>query len=196
MPTTIREAKRALRERLRANRSALDAHALAVAARALRDSVLELPGVDSAGAVAAYVSVGDEPGTGPLIEELSERGIDILLPVLQPDFDLDWAPYRGPSALVKASRGLLEPAGPTAGPESVLEVDAVILPALAVDRRGTRLGQGGGCYDRVLARLGGSKPAYVLLHDGELLDMPIPREPHDVPVDTVVTPSGVHRMRG
>lgn len=195
MPTSIREAKRALRQRIKANRAALDARDLALAARAIRDTLLELPEITSAQRVAAYVAVGNEPGTGPLVEELSERGVEVILPVVQPDFDLDWGIYQGPSSLASAPRGLLEPTGATIGPDAVTEVDVVIVPGMAVDRRGTRLGKGAGCYDRVLARLGGQTPAFLVLHDGEVLDMPIPREPHDVPVDTAVTPSGLHRLR-
>ncbi|NED94645.1 5-formyltetrahydrofolate cyclo-ligase [Phytoactinopolyspora alkaliphila] len=190
----MRESKRALRERILANRATLDARALATDALSLRDSLLEIPEFARATRVAAYVSVGTEPGTGPLIEQLSENGVEILLPVVLPDFDLDWAVYRGPDSLTRAPRGLLEPSGPTAGPGAVADVDAVIVPALAVDRHGTRLGKGAGCYDRVLARLAGRIPAFVLLHDGEILDIPIPREPHDIAVDTVITPSGRHHL--
>lgn len=194
MATSIREAKQALRERIAARRSTLDAHDLAVGARALRDALLQLPEVASASRLAAYVAVGDEPGTGPLIEEMSERGVEVLLPVVLPDFDLDWGVYRDPSSLSPAPKGLLEPTGATAGPDAVLDVDVVLVPGMAVDRQGTRLGKGGGCYDRVLARLAGRAPAFVLLHDGEVLDMPIPREPHDIPVDTAVTASGQHHL--
>nr|WP_281353578.1 5-formyltetrahydrofolate cyclo-ligase [Phytoactinopolyspora mesophila] len=183
-----------MRERLMANRSGLDARALAVGARALRDVVLDLPDVASAQRIAAYVSVGDEPGTGPLIEDLSEQGKEIILPILCPDFDLDWGTYRGPASLASAPRGLLEPTGVPAGVDAITEVDVVLLPGLAVDRHGTRLGKGAGCYDRVLARLAGQVPTYVLLHDGEVLDIPIPREPHDVPVENAVTPSGAHHL--
>ncbi|NEE01131.1 5-formyltetrahydrofolate cyclo-ligase [Phytoactinopolyspora halotolerans] len=190
----MREAKQALRERITANRSALNATALSVHARALRDVLVSVPEVVAAERVAAYVSVGDEPGTGPLIEELHDRGVHVLLPILLPDFDLDWAEYQGPASLAPARRGLLEPIAPRLGPEAVREADVVLVPAMAVDRRGTRLGKGGGCYDRVLSRLAGRAPAYVLLHDGEVLDMPIPHEPHDVRVNTVVTPSGIQHV--
>lgn len=190
MPASIREAKQALRERIATNRARLSAQQLAAAAHELRDALLDVPEIVTADRVAAYVAVGDEPGTGPLVEDLSERGTEILLPVVLPDLDLDWAVYEGPSSLAAAGRGLLEPTGPTLGPDAVEDVDAVIVPAMAVDRRGTRLGKGGGCYDRVLARLASRTLAVVLLHDGEILDMPIPKEPHDVPVASVITPSG------
>lgn len=156
---------------------------------------LELAELAGAGTVAAYVSVGREPSTRALLERLRGAGTRVLLPVLLPDNDLDWAVYEG-ADLVKAGRGLLEPAGPRLGPEAVTEADTVLLPGLAVDRRGMRLGRGGGSYDRVLARLerAGAHPAtVVLLHDGEVLDE-VPAEAHDRPVDAAVTPSEVWRF--
>ncbi|WP_238993015.1 5-formyltetrahydrofolate cyclo-ligase [Jiangella aurantiaca] len=198
MTTTVREAKRALRERILARRRDLDATALASAASRLRDVVLGLPEVAAASTVATYVSVGREPGTGPLVEALSDDGVDVLLPVLLPGGDVDWARYTGPQHLVPAARGLLEPDGERLGPAAVTAAPVLLVPGLAVDRRGHRLGRGGGSYDRVLARvLGSTTPVFtcVLLHDGEVLDIPVPREPHDVPVDAVATPSGVHRLR-
>lgn len=187
-------AKAALRQRIIENRRALDATGLAIAARALRDVVLGLPEMAGARSVATYVSVGSEPGTGPLLEALSERGIEVLLPVLLPHDDLDWAPYSGPDGLVPAARGMLEPVTEPIGPSSVTTVDAVLAPGLAVDRRGIRLGRGAGSFDRSLARIGRRVFTCVLLHDGEVLDMPVPREAHDVPVSAAATPSGIHRF--
>ncbi|MER5863723.1 5-formyltetrahydrofolate cyclo-ligase [Kitasatospora sp. NPDC002040] len=148
--------------------------------------------------VAAYVSVGGEPGTRPLLDALRADGVRVLLPVLLPDNDLDWAEYEGPDALAPAGRGLLEPTGPRLGPDAVCAAALVLLPGLAVDRRGIRLGRGGGSYDRVLARLTRRRAAPVLatlLYDTELLDT-VPAEPHDLPVHAAVTPSGVHRLNG
>ncbi|WP_239001074.1 5-formyltetrahydrofolate cyclo-ligase [Jiangella asiatica] len=195
MSTSVPDAKRALRSRILQGRAELDATALSSAALALRDVVLALPEVAAARRVAAYVSVGREPGTGPLIEALSDNDVDVLLPILLPDGELDWGLYRGPRALVAAARGLLEPDGVPLGPAAVLEAAVVLVPGLAVDRRGFRLGRGGGSYDRVLARRLGRGLSCVLLHDGEVLDMPVPRAPHDVPVDAVATPSAVRRLR-
>lgn len=188
--------KEALRERLLARRRSLSPRDLAEAAGALRDVVLAEPAVDQARTVAAYVSVGPEPGTGPLLEELEERGAEILLPVQRDDDDLDWARYTGPVGLVPATRGVLEPRARRLGPDAVRRAWVLLLPALAVDRRGYRLGRGAGCYDRVLARLTGTQVLTIaLLHDGELLDLPVPREPHDLPVQAVATPSGIIWLR-
>ncbi|WP_448315318.1 5-formyltetrahydrofolate cyclo-ligase, partial [Streptomyces sp. CO7] len=122
------------------------------AGRALAARALELPEVARARTVAAYVSVGSEPETRALLDALRARGVRVLLPVLREDDDLDWAEYRGADALVARPLGagrmtLLEPGGAPGGVEAVLAADVVLLPGLAVDRGGLRLGRGGGSYD-------------------------------------------------
>ncbi|RSS83991.1 5-formyltetrahydrofolate cyclo-ligase [Streptomyces sp. WAC05292] len=192
--------KALLRRSLLAARRALPAEALAGSARALSRSALGLPELAGARTVAAYVSIGSEPGTRDLLDALRAAGKRVLLPVLLPDNDLDWAVYEGPGSLAESVRpgfmALLEPVGPRLGPEAVTGADAVLLPGLAVDRRGMRLGRGGGSYDRVLARLerAGADPALVvLLYDDEVVAW-VPEEPHDHPVQAVATPSGVVRF--
>ncbi|GAA2683806.1 5-formyltetrahydrofolate cyclo-ligase [Streptomyces lunalinharesii] len=153
--------------------------------------------VEAAPTVAAYVSIGGEPDTGALLDALRAAGVRVLLPVLLPDNDLDWAVYEGPERLVPAAWGLREPDGPRLTPEAVTGADVVLLPGLAVDRTGLRLGRGGGSYDRVLARLersGRRTSLVVLLYDDEVVDA-VPAEPHDRRVHAAVTPSGVHRFR-
>jgi 5-formyltetrahydrofolate cyclo-ligase len=187
--------KSALRARLIERRRGLTAADLAADAVALRDVLLAdvLPGART---VAAYVSVGTEPGTAPLLAALEAAGVQTLLPLLRPDRDLDWARYTGPDGLAPAARGLLEPRARPLGVGAVLAASVLLLPALAVDRRGHRLGRGAGCYDRVLARVAGAGVDTVaLLHDGELLDLPLPVEPHDRPVHAVAAPSGFVRLR-
>ena len=189
-------SKRMLRESILAVRARLTARDAEATATVLAERALELPELAEARTVAAYVSVGREPGTRPLLEALRTRGVRVLLPVLLPDNDLDWGVYEGADRLVRAGRGLLEPDGPRAGPDAVTGVDAVLLPGLAVDGSGVRLGRGGGSYDRVLARLGaaGARPVLaVLLYDAELVGS-VPAEPHDLPVAAAVTPSEIHRF--
>ncbi len=193
--------KRKLRRAILSVRNGLPADDVRGTADALARHALELPELARARTVAAYVSVGGEPGTLALLDTLHARGVRVLLPVLLADDDLDWGVYEGADHLVRVRYGgrmtLLEPAGERLGPEAVTEADAVLLPGLAVDSRGVRLGRGGGSYDRVLARLerAGAGPALlVLLYDSEVVDR-VPREPHDRAVHAVVTPSGVRRFR-
>ncbi|MEU0387402.1 5-formyltetrahydrofolate cyclo-ligase [Streptomyces chartreusis] len=192
--------KRSLRRELLAVRNRLTADDLRETSAALAGRALELPELARAGTVAAYVSVGSEPGTLALLDALRARGVRVLLPVLLPDNDLDWGVYEGAGSLARVQHGgrmaLFEPAGERLGPDAVTTADAVLLPGLAVDTRGMRLGRGGGSYDRVLARLerAGVRPALVvLLYDAEVVEH-VPAEPHDRPVRAVVTPSGVRRF--
>lgn len=191
-------AKSSLRRELLAARALLTKENALRAAAVLADTALHLPELADARMVAAYVSVGREPGTRALLEALRGRGVRVLLPVLLADNDLDWAVYEGPDHLVPAGRRLLEPDGPPLGPTAVLDADTVLLPGLAVDGAGMRLGRGGGSYDRVLARLtaAGAHPSLVvLLYDDEVVAR-VPSEPHDHPVDAVVTPAGARRFVG
>ncbi|MGW1715103.1 5-formyltetrahydrofolate cyclo-ligase [Streptomyces sp. NPDC002156] len=193
--------KRMLRRDFLAVRSRLTAADVQEAATALAARALGLPELARARTVAAYVAVGTEPGTRTLLDALHARGVRVLLPVLLPDNDLDWGTYNGEGSLEEVRHGgrmaLLEPSGDRLGADAVTTADAVLLPGLAVDDRGMRLGRGGGSYDRVLARLerSGADPALVvLLYDSEVVPR-VPAEPHDRPVHAVVTPSGVRRFR-
>ena len=191
---SLRQAKAALRRRLAAARSRLTDAERAAAGRRLRDTVLDLPEAQMAGTVAAYYSVGTEPDTRGLVYALWKRGSYVLLPLLLPGGDLDWASYEGPDSLAAGPRGLLEPAEPPRGVAAVSSADLVIVPALAVDRRGYRLGRGGGSYDRALARVGAPVPTIALLYDGELLDE-VPAGSHDAPVRLAARPGeGITRL--
>jgi 5-formyltetrahydrofolate cyclo-ligase len=185
--------KLALRDQLVTGRGRRPLLEVAEAARAIAEHLVAAPEVRRAATVAAYVSVGTEPGTGPLLDALAASGRRVLLPLLLPDNDLDWAVYDGPEALRRAGRGLLEPIGRALGSEAVATADVVLTPGLAVDRNGMRIGRGGGSYDRALGRVPVGTFICTLLYDGELLDV-VPAAPHDRRVTAVVTPSGITRL--
>jgi len=149
--------------------------------------VLDMPQVTSAGTIAAYYSVGTEPDTRGLVFALWKRGSYVVLPVLLPDGDLDWASYEGPESLAPGPRGVLQPVEPVRGIGTVARADVVLVPALAVDVHGRRLGRGGGSYDRALARVGPQVPTIALLYDSELLPS-VPAEEHDQSVRAVARP--------
>jgi 5-formyltetrahydrofolate cyclo-ligase len=179
--------KGTLRRRQVAARTAMPDSIRNESGRLIRDHVLEMPQVTSAGTIAAYYSVGTEPDTRGLIFALWKRGSYVVLPVLLPDGDLDWASYEGPGSLAPGPRGVLQPVEPVRGTGTVARADVVLVPALAVDVRGRRLGRGGGSYDRALARVGPQVPTIALLYDSELLPS-VPAEEHDQAVRAVARP--------
>ncbi len=181
--------KTSLRDQLVTTRSRRSVLEQAEAARDLATHLLAAPEVRRAASVAAYVGVGREPLTGPLLDRLLAAGKRVIVPVLMPDGDLDWGTYQGPESVVGAPRGLLEPVGPRLGPDAIATPDAVLVPALAVDRAGMRLGRGGGSYDRTLGRVPVGTFVCAVLFDGELLDA-VPFDAHDRRVTAVVTPGG------
>jgi 5-formyltetrahydrofolate cyclo-ligase len=183
----VRLRKAELRAQVLARRSALPADQRAAAGTLIRDAVLAEPQMQMAGTIAAYYSIGAEPGTQGLVFALYKRGSYVLLPVLRPDGDLDWASYEGPDSMVPGPRGLLEPGEPPRGVDAVARADAVLVPALAVDGAGRRLGRGGGSYDRALARVGPLVPLIALVYDDELVEH-VPAESHDIPVRATVSP--------
>jgi 5-formyltetrahydrofolate cyclo-ligase len=192
---TLRSRKIALRRQLVANRNKSNRPVRNATTGPLRDAVLSLPEIQMAGTVAAYMSVGTEPDTGGLVYALWKRGTYVLLPLLRADHDLDWASYEGPDSLRPGPHGLLEPTEPPRGVTAVTSADLVIVPALAVDRGGMRLGRGGGSYDRALARVGAAVPTIALIYDDELLEE-VPAGPLDQPVRMVAQPGeGITRLR-
>ncbi|KAA1419702.1 5-formyltetrahydrofolate cyclo-ligase [Nocardioides humilatus] len=186
-------AKLALRDQVLASRKRRPLTEVGEAAREIAAHLLADHEVRRAATVACYVSVGTEPGTTELLDLLVAEGKRVVLPVLLPDNDLDWAVYHGPTSLAPAGRGLLEPMSPRLGPDAVATADVVLLPGLAVSTSGRRLGRGGGSYDRALGRVPVGTFTCVLLYADEV-DRDVPTEPHDRPVTAAATPDGITRF--
>lgn len=175
----VRSALRARRRELAAPRdSAADARALADLVEHL---VADL-GLRAGAVVTSYAAVPGEPPTAEVNARMTAHGIHVLLPVTEPDLDLDWHDAQDASA---ARLGKL----------AIGRADLVLAPGLAVDSLRTRMGQGGGCYDKALPRRRPGVPVVVLLHPGELSAEPLPRDEHDVLVDHVLTAEGLHDLR-
>jgi 5-formyltetrahydrofolate cyclo-ligase len=189
----MRLAKLALRDQLLTARGRRPLVEIGADARRIAAHLLTLPEVRRAATVAAYVSMGTEPGTSALLDGLRDAGKRVLLPVLRADNDLDWAVFEGPDSLVPAARGLLEPDGALLGSLAVATADVVLVPGLAVARSGLRLGRGGGSYDRALARVPVGTFTCVLLYDVEV-GVEVPAEAHDRPVAAAASPAGVTRL--
>jgi 5-formyltetrahydrofolate cyclo-ligase len=191
-----------LRAQLLTARRSLTSADRAAAAAQLQDQTLAHVRRTAPEVIAAYVPSSSEPGGPDLPDVLRDAlppGGRLLLPVLLPDNDLDWAEYTG--TLTTGRRGLREPPGPRLGVNAIRSADLILVPALAVDRDGLRLGRGGGSYDRALSRLPTPNPqtpphrlspgpqVVALLHDHEAVDT-VPAEPHDRPVHGILTPAG------
>jgi 5-formyltetrahydrofolate cyclo-ligase len=183
-------AKTALRDQVLIARRRRPLGDNAAAARDLAIHALEWEAVRRSATVAAYVSVGSEPGTGLLLDALRDAGKRVILPVLLPDNDLDWGVYEGPDRMVKAVRGLFEPAGARLGVDAIRAADLVLVPGLAASPGGDRLGRGGGSYDRALARVLPGIPVAVVLHPDEV-GLSVPTDAHDVRVGFALTSAGV-----
>lgn len=191
----LRSRKAAMRRRVCGGRARMSDPDRVAAGQALRDAVLSLPQTQMAGTIAAYMSVGTEPRTRSLVYALWKRGAYILLPQLLADYDLDWASYEGPDSLAAGPRGLLQPTEAPRGVNAITSADLIVVPALAVDPAGQRLGRGGGSYDRALARVGPAIPTVALIYDDELVEE-VPAGSHDQPVNMVARPGhGVTRLR-
>ncbi|MBV8180007.1 MAG: 5-formyltetrahydrofolate cyclo-ligase [Mycobacterium sp.] len=181
--------KAALRERLLASRRSVADDVRAGEARSLADHLDAT--VSSGGTVCAYVPVGAEPGSIEMLDVLLRRSGRVLLPVARTaagdsPVALQWGEYR-PGQLVAARFGLLEPAEPWLPATTVAEASVVLVPALAVDRMGVRLGRGLGFYDRTLVHRDPRARLIAVIRDQELLDE-LPHEPHDVPMTHALTP--------
>jgi 5-formyltetrahydrofolate cyclo-ligase len=195
-PAVVRE-KQTLRRRLRAERRTLapqrdrsaDADAIAAAASALLDTLPlfspspgatgEHPAYGGQPCVAIYRSLPTEPPTEALAQMLHARGVPVIVPQMLEDRDLDWHELRADGS-----------EGPTLGPDAIGAALVILTPAMAVDHSGTRLGQGGGSYDRALARRRPDAVLVAIVNDEEYAAWPLPFDTHDVRVRAVITPGG------
>ncbi|MCM6775178.1 5-formyltetrahydrofolate cyclo-ligase [Nocardia sp. CDC159] len=187
--------KRQWRTELLARRAAVppevreaEAAALATAAAALATAAAALA-ADRPQWVAAYVPVGGEPGSIAMLDALRDGGARVLLPVTGPPGPLDWAEYLGPESLHTARWGLLEPSGPRMPCTAIESARIVLVPALAVDLRGVRLGRGAGYYDRTLPAARPDARLIAVVRDDELVPR-LPEEPHDRRMGWALTPGG------
>lgn len=185
-PGTTAVAKDELREGLLFRRRARSTAKRATAADAVATALVN--GLRGVRTLAAFVPDPSEPGAGRLPDAYAELGARVLLPVIPSEGRiLDWAIYTG--ELERGRFGLSHPVGPRLGSTAIAEADAVVVPALAVDRSGIRLGRGGGYYDRALVHARPDAVLVTVVFDDERVDE-LPREDHDRPVTAVVTPSG------
>lgn len=146
--------------------------------------------------VALFHPLPGEPPVMALALALRDRGADLLFPVHAAGPELDWVIWDGREFAPSRGRGFgAEPRGIRLGPGALATAALVLTPALAVDLSGTRLGHGGGYYDRALAQVSPGVPVATIVHPHEVLPAgALPRMPHDRPVPRALTASGLIRL--
>ncbi|HEX3791361.1 MAG TPA: 5-formyltetrahydrofolate cyclo-ligase [Pseudonocardiaceae bacterium] len=185
-PCEDRDSKHNWRTRLLAERDAVPAEIRTAEASALALTARNVIPADGR-AVCGYVPIGTEPGALSLLDTLVEAGHRVLLPVVTGQTALDWAEYEGADALVAGPFGLREPAGDRLGPDALGTAGTLLVPALAVDLNGVRLGRGAGHYDRSLPLASENAVLIAVVRDEELVTE-LPAEQHDVRMTAALTP--------
>lgn len=191
-PGTEREsptAKDGLRARLLARRKALAPRAAAESGARVVERIRALPAFSSAAEVLTYMPVQGEVDVTPLLAELWARGARVLLPRCRPGEPgaMDVACVTCMEDMRPGMYGIAEPAPGTCAALADAAPDLVLVPAVAYDRRGYRLGFGAGFYDRFFSR-GGARGALLAgpCYDFQLQDA-LPRDSWDIPVNVVIT---------
>ena len=141
----------------------------------------------SAEVIASYISYGDEPDTRALNRALLKAGKTLILPRIHGE-KIEWVAWNGEETSLKKYKHFLEPVGDV----FTGEIELVVVPALRIDRRGIRLGQGGGFYDRALPGMKAWKIG--LIHPDEISSEDLPRDEWDVALNAAATPDLVLRF--
>jgi 5-formyltetrahydrofolate cyclo-ligase len=181
--------KAVLRDRMRRTRAAIPEADRARLAAQVADRLFTIPEIIEARTVMLFASFGSEIPTASILDRLDAAGVTVLLPFVA-DGELGAARYRPGDPTTPSPYGPPEPAARVSVDAD--QIDVVLLPGLAFDRRGRRLGYGGAHYDRYVARLRGSALRVGLAFHQQLLDE-VPAGVGDEPVDVVVTDREVIR---
>lgn len=189
----LKRAKREVRRRVLAAREAMPAPDRALRSCAVAELTLALPEVIRARTLMAFWSFGSELDTAPLLTGLHDRGVALVLPRIV-DGELEPRSYRPGDAMTATTFGAFEPA--QGAPIDPREIDVIAVPAVAFDREGSRVGYGGGFYDRFLSRTRSDAVRIGIAFGCQLLPPgeSLPSAGFDLRVDIVVTETGVLRI--
>ena len=190
---TVHELKKRLRAEARARRAARSETERALATAMVTENLDQVIRDCSARNVAIFLSTATEPETRDAIRELSQAGIRFVAPVSLEDGAMKWTAVEDATPERVGLGSIPEPDVSDAATAKNVVVDLVVCPAAAVDETGTRLGWGGGYYDRFFAELPAGTPVFALVFDDDVVSN-LPRENHDVPIGGVITPSGWRRF--
>jgi len=189
----MKDMKDLLRDQARKHRARMVSDSAAF--EAVRDHFFAALSPPPSAVIAAYWPKGREFDPIPVLEQALENGHICALPVVQADSKiLRFMPWTRHTPLAKGAFGILEPA--QGAGEDFIEPDIIIVPLLAFDRRGHRLGQGGGYYDATLAHLRTKKNviAVGVGYADQAVLFPLPAEEHDQKLDWIITPQGAQKF--
>lgn len=185
-------SKTDIRNAVRASRAARSSAERRDAESGLTRELLTLITREAATRVAVFLPTATEPPISKFLETAHSLGIALLTPRAHEDGSMTWVAFTPEAQPVLSALGVPEIADGEAlsSPDALTRVDLILLPAAAVDIKGTRLGWGKGFYDRALASVDDIAPTFAIVFDDEVLTA-VPSEAHDQPVSGVVTPTQI-----
>lgn len=189
------DAKAHLRQQIRAQRKALaqNPQGREELARAYGRELLEhLASYQTPGTLAAFLPLPTEPPIQPALVAAAQAGWQLLLPRISGSGQLAWVAWEPSQPLASGPLGLAEPAGPDLGSQAFHQAQLQLVPALALDRQGRRLGQGGGYYDRLLAQPSQGQKLGVVFAQEILPTLPL--DPWDAQLPAALTQEGICRF--
>lgn len=175
--------KKELRQQIRTQKRRLSAAELAVMSEDICSKVLALASWQEAGTLLLYYPLSDEVDVRLLIKDAFESGKKVLLPVVKGD-ELELHLYEGEASLKEGAFGIMEPTGPLFAPIHYGEIELAVIPGMAFDSAGHRLGRGKGYYDRLLPNLNAAKLIGICFPFQFLEE--VPAEAHDISVCKVI----------
>ena len=186
------EQRRAMRRELRERRSALSPEEQAGVSAAVGSRLAKIAALERSLVVGGYRAIGGEVDLDATLTRLHDAGAMVTVPRVS-GVRLDFLPWSPTSETVAGSFGIDEPIN--GEPLPFTQHDVVLVPLVAFDETGQRLGQGGGFYDRAIAAAGASRPLLIGVAHAFQQVRSVPIEAWDMPLDAVVTEDCVHEFR-
>lgn len=185
--------KRSLRAQLLAERRSLNHHLWLTSSRAAQQNLLSLAEFQQAECIALYAPAHNETDTSLLLTAAFESGKRVLYPAVCGQ-KMVFRLLESLESLQKGAFGIMEPC-PACTEHGVDEVDLIVVPGVAFDLTGHRIGYGKGFYDRFLHHSGRTAHLVGLCHDFQLIEGPIQVDQHDIPMEIVVTEIRIVRFK-
>ncbi|MGM9937179.1 MAG: 5-formyltetrahydrofolate cyclo-ligase [Candidatus Ornithomonoglobus sp.] len=181
-------AKDEIRNEIKAKRRMLTRDEINEASGRITERILSLDCYKNADTVMSYISAFKEPGTDVIILRLFADNKRVVVPISNTDtFTITPSYLTSPDKLIKGAYGIKEPAECIKA--DISDIDLALIPGIAFDTKGARIGFGKGYYDRFLAAFKGIKVG--ICYDFQLLDY-VPSSPHDIKMDIIITEKRIY----